>query len=139
MASRYEVLAPPRHQMDLLDEDSVRRFLVEHRIDVVVHSATTPGHRNAIKVSDLASRNLRMFFNLARNADRFKRMIFLGSGAIYDLRHYRPKMKEEYFDSSVPADEHGFSKYVCSKYIEQGQTNRIVDLRLFGVFGKYED
>ena len=78
-----------------------------------------------------------MFFNLARNASRFKKMIFLSSGAVYDRRYYRPKMKEDYFDAHVPADELGFSKYIAAKYVERSE--RIVELRLFGVFGKYED
>jgi UDP-glucose 4-epimerase len=46
-------------------------------------------------------------------------------------------MREEYFDTHVPADEHGFSKYVCAKYIEE--VDKILELRLFAVFGKYED
>ncbi len=78
-----------------------------------------------------------MFFNLARNADRFGKMIHFGSGAEYDRSHLPPMVKEIYFDSRVPADAYGFSKYICAKYIERSE--RIVDLRLFGVFGPYED
>jgi GDP-L-fucose synthase len=37
----------------------------------------------------------------------------------------------------VPADAYGFSKYICAKYIERSE--HILDLRLFGVFGPYED
>ena len=46
-------------------------------------------------------------------------------------------MREDYFDTSVPTDPYGFSKYICAKYIARSE--RIVELRLFGVFGKYED
>jgi len=46
-------------------------------------------------------------------------------------------MKEEYFDLHVPIDEGGFSKYICAKYVEK--VDNIVELRPFGVFGKYED
>ena len=46
-------------------------------------------------------------------------------------------MREDYFDTRVPGDAYGFSKYICAKYIERSE--RIVDLRLFGVFGPYED
>ena len=133
----YQILSPSRQELDLLDEQAVRRYFREHYIDVVVHSATTPGHRNAKPVADLAVRNQKMFFGLARNRDRYGKFIFLSSGAVYDMRHYLPHMKEEYFDTHVPADEHGFSKYVCAKYIEE--TDKILELRLFGVFGKYED
>ena len=37
----------------------------------------------------------------------------------------------------MPGDAYGFSKYICAKYIERSE--RILDLRLFGVFGPYED
>jgi len=47
------------------------------------------------------------------------------------------RVREDYFDTSVPTDPYGFSKYICAKYI--ARSDRIVDLRLFGVFGKYED
>src|SRR4030066_1887116 len=61
----------------------------------------------------------------------------IGSGALYDMRHYYPKMKEEYFDTHVPVDEHGLCKYVCGKYIQKA--DKMIDLRIFGIFGKYED
>ncbi len=137
LSRTHHILAPTRQELDLLDDQAIDDFFSRQTVDVVVHAATTPGHRNAPPVPDLAVRNLRMFFGLARNCHRFGKMIFLSSGALYDMRHYVPKMKEEYFDVYVPADEHGFSKYICAKYIER--TNRIIELRLFGVFGKYED
>jgi dTDP-4-dehydrorhamnose reductase len=137
LKGKYEILSPSRQELDLLDDQAVRRYFIDHHIDVVVHSATTPGHRNAKPVADLALRNQKMFFGLARNRDRYGKLIFLSSGAVYDMRHYLPNMKEEYFDTHVPVDEHGFSKYVCAKYIEEA--DKIVELRLFGVFGKYED
>lgn len=133
----YKILSPSRQELDLLDEQAIRRYFGQHHVDVVVHSATTPGHRNAKLVPDLAVRNQRMFFGLARNRGQYGKLIFLSSGAVYDMRHCLPKMKEEYFDTQVPHDEHGFSKYVCAKYIEEA--DKILELRLFGVFGKYED
>lgn len=137
LRDRHTVLSPPRSEMDLLNEQAVRSFLRGHTIDVVIHCATTPGHRNAPLVPDLTERNLRMFFSLVRNQRLFGKMLFLSSGAAYGMKHYQQKMKEEYFDTYIPDDPHGLSKYVCSKYIERAEN--IVELRLFGVFGKYED
>jgi GDP-L-fucose synthase len=64
-------------------------------------------------------------------------MIYYGSGAEFDRNNWIPKMKEEYFDSFVPTDQYGFSKYIINKYTERAEN--IFNLRLFGVFGKYED
>lgn len=138
MAGRHEILAPSSQELDLTDEEAVRRYMTAHRVDGIIHSATTPGHRNAPHVPDLVARNLRMFFNLERNRTAYKKMVYLGSGAIYDMRHYQPKMHEDFFDVHVPADPHGFSKYVIGQYLEQGG-RKVTELRLFGVFGKYED
>jgi nucleoside-diphosphate-sugar epimerase len=136
-ATEHNVLAPSHNELDLTDDAAVREYLRSHPIDIIIHSATKPGHRNAPDPTHLIYNNTRMYFNLVRNADCFGRMIFLSSGAVYDLRHCRPKMVEEYFDSHVPADDHGFSKYICVKHMEL--LDNITELRLFGVFGKYED
>jgi GDP-L-fucose synthase len=137
LADDYAVLAPSRAEFDLLNDDQVRDYMRANRVDVVVHSATKPGHRNAPDPTGLVAANLRMFFNLMRNRDCFGRMICMGSGAVYDMAHYEPKMPEAYFGAHMPADEHGFSKYVQAHAIAQEQG--IVELRVFGVFGKYED
>lgn len=136
-AATHEVLAPRHAELDLLDEDAVRAYLSSHDVDVVIHSATKPGHRNAADPTGLVYANTRMFFNLARCSDLYRRMVFLGSGAVYDQRFYEPKMPETYFDAHVPTDEHGYSKYVTATYIERAEA--ITELRIFGIFGRYED
>lgn len=137
LSDKYHIIAPSHRELDLTDEDAVIDFFMRNHIDVVIHSAAKPGHRNAKEPGRVFYENTRIFFNLARNSDRFQKMLVTGSGAIYDMRHYQPKMKEDYFDAHVPVDEHGLCKYVCGKYIERSEN--IVDLRIFGIFGKYED
>ena len=137
LASTYQVLAPSSAELDLLKDRDVREYLRAHRCDVVVHAATTRSNRRVAAPPDLLDRNCRMFFNLARNADRFGKMIHFGSGAEYDRVQLPPMVKEVYFDTRVPSDAYGFSKYLCAKHIERSE--RIVNLRLFGVFGPYED
>lgn len=136
-ASMYEVLAPSSAELDLLQERDVREYLTAHSFDVIVHTATTRSNRRLAAPPDLLDGNCRMFFNLARNVERFGKMIHFGSGAEYDRTNLPPRVREDYFDTRVPADAYGFSKYICAKYIERSE--RIVDLRLFGVFGPYED
>ena len=133
----YDVSAPSSAEINLVDASAVRTYLCAHRFDVVVHAATTRSNRRVGAPADLLDRNCRMFFNLARNAGLFGKMISFGSGAEYDRRNLPPCVKEDYFDTSVPADAYGFSKYICAKYIEQSEN--ILNLRLFGIFGKYED
>lgn len=134
---KYKIFAPSHSELDLLNEKTVRDFLETRQIDVIVHSATKPGHRNVKDPSNLVYANTRMFFNLARNSKLYHKLIFLSSGAVYDERHYQPKMKEDYFDNHVPIDENGYLKYLTAKYIEK--MDNAVELRIFGIFGKYED
>jgi len=135
--NKYNLFVPGHKELDLLNQDQVDQFFAKNSIDVVIHAAAKPGHRNAKDPTDICYRNSRMFFNLIRNAERFGKMLFLGSGAICDKRYYTPKMLENDYLRSIPADEYGFYKYICVKQIEN--MDNIVELRLFGVFGKHED
>ena len=137
LAEKYEIIAPPRIELNLFDENSVDEFFLDKKFDIIIHAACKPGHRNAKDLSRLYCSNIKMFFHLLKHSDKFERMINLGSGAIYDNKNYKPKMKEDYFGQNIPRDEHGFCKYVLGNYIEK--LDNVVDLRVFGLFGKYED
>jgi UDP-glucose 4-epimerase len=138
LSSKNDIYHPTSKELDLLDDQKVEKYLKKHRFDVVIHAAT----HNSTRVSpkDLKMvfyNNIRMFLTVARCSDYFGRMFYFGSGAQYDVNHYMPKMGEEYFDTYMPTDDYGFSKYIMSKYTDSAKN--IYDLRLFGIFGKYED
>lgn len=133
-AEHYEVCAPGRQQLDLVDEIAVREYLAKQRFDVVIHSATGRSNRKAV-AADLFKNNCRMFFNFARNRHLYGKLLHYGSGAEFGIR--TPRMTEQFFDAHVPADDYGFAKYIAAQYTEAAQSN-IYNLRLFGVFGKYE-
>lgn len=138
LAGFYNVTAPTSQELDLLDDAHVTGFLKKGRFDVIIHAATWNATRTSTKdLTRVIENNLRMFFNLARCADDYGKMIYYGSGAEFDREHWQPKMREEAFDVHVPHDPYGFSKYIMTKYI--GHLPNIYNLRLFGVFGKYED
>lgn len=137
LSSKHDVIAPAHKELELLDEDAVAKFFCEQNIDIVIHCAVRPGHRNAKDPSNQLYNNLRMFFNIARNLRRFDKMIFLSSGAAYDVSRPLVKVKEEDSNACIPADEHGFSKYIIAKHIEG--SDGIIELRIFGIFGKHED
>jgi GDP-L-fucose synthase len=132
----YDVTSPSRSQLDLGDEEAVRQLFESRRFDVVLHCATVRSHRMIGEPGNLLADNCRMFFNLVRHRSQFGHMLYFGSGAEYDRRHYLPRMREEDFDTHIPIDGYGLSKYVCAKYCEQ--LANVTNLRLFAVFGKYE-
>ncbi len=134
---KYELLCPSSHDLNLLDSAVVSEYLASKQPDLVVHVAGKGVSRGQPLTADIAENNLRMFFNLVRNKKHFQRLIVIGSGAEYDKSRSISQVTEADFDRSVPQDQYGFSKYVMSKYAEQ--VDYITHLRLFGVYGKYED
>jgi UDP-glucose 4-epimerase len=138
----HEVLAPSHSELDLTDNRAVHAWFRAHEVDAVIHSAVRPGHRAARDPSGQLWTNLRMFFNIERNRDRFGRLVFLSSGAVYDTREPLVRAAEQELGLYVPEDEHGLSKYAIARFLEaRGSQSRprFVELRLFGVFGPYED
>ena len=133
----YELYIPSSKEMNLIDMVEVEKYLSKHSFDCVIHSANRNSTRKSISQYDSLDGNLRMFFNLQRCSKLYGKMIYFGSGAEYDNRHYIPKMKEEYFDQFVPSDPYGFSKYIMAKSCEKD--DNIYELCLFGVYGKYEE
>jgi len=134
---KYNLLTPGHKELDLLEEKAVDNFFKKNKIDVVINCAVIGGSRKEEYVDSSLSGNLRIFFNLLKNKDKYKKMIHLGSGAEYDKSKPIVKVKETDLGKTVPKDEYGFFKYICSKYIEKERD--IVCIRIFGLFGKYED
>ena len=125
----YQLLSPGRSELNLLDSSSVEQYLSSQRPDVVVQSA--------VNIQSLEE-NLQMYFNLERCSGDYGKLITIGSGAEYDMRHYHPLMSESYFGTHIPADTYGLSKFVAARDIELSD-KRAVNLRGYGVYGKYED
>jgi nucleoside-diphosphate-sugar epimerase len=132
----FTLLTPSHKELNLLSQAEVHQFFLKNEIDIVIHCANIGGTRKT-SGNGVVEKNTRMFFNLAENQDNFTRLINLGSGAEYDKNRNLQKVNETEFGKEIPDDEYGFSKYIISKYIEK--TENMYCLRLFGIFGKYED
>jgi UDP-glucose 4-epimerase len=137
LRARHDVLTPTHAELDLTDAEAVRRWLAAHPVDAVVHAAAKPGHRNALNPTGLAERNLRQFFSLVRCRAAFGRFVVLTSGATYGVQRPLVRVSEARLGEEVPADEHGFSKYVEALWLA-GDPDA-VELRPFGVYGPGED
>ena len=135
--SKYTVFAPSHAELDLLDTKKVEHFIQKKNIQIIIHGANIGGGRDTLDAKEVVQKNLTMFFNIVRNLNIIEKIIHLGSGAEYDKKRPLVKVKEEDFDLQIPQDDYGFYKYVCSKYIER--TDKIISLRLFAVYGKYEN
>lgn len=133
----YVLFTPSRNELDLSDEFSVDRYILDKEIDIIIHLANTGGDRNSIDIKSITEYNLRIFFNIVKHEKNVKKIISFGSGAEYGKNKPIISVKEEDYLDKQPLDEYGFYKSICSKYIEKSQN--IVQLRIFGAYGKYEN
>lgn len=136
--NKYSVLFPTKDELDLTDSDSVGEYLKNNPIETIIHCATTSRDGTSYPVN-ACQNNLRMFFSLLKHMTSSMKMINLGSGAEYGRKYWHKKMPEEYFDEHIPEDEHSWAKYLISKYIKDINNENLICLRIFGIFGKYED
>jgi len=125
----YSLITPTSRELDLTDCDMVSHFFDRNSIDIVIHACST--------TEDTLASDLKMFFNLEKCCDNVGKMIYFGSGAEFDKRYDIINVKEEEFGNRIPVDGYGFAKYIMNSYARQ--TSNIYNLRLFGIFGKYED
>lgn len=139
LSGEFEITSAGRRDLDLLDSEKVSDFVRRGRFDAIVHAATyDAAPKHSIKdPAKVLENNLKMFFILAREKEHFGKMLFFGSGAEFSREHWIPKMSEDYFDRHIPSDQYGFSKYVMTKFAQS--SGNVYNLRLFGVFGKYDD
>ncbi len=135
---KYTVYAPTSRQLDCIDENAVKEHLQSNHYDVVLHFAVYgDGKDSARDGNKILEYNLRIFSNFAKCSDSYGKMIYTGSGAEYDKRYPIEMVKEEDLARhTIPTDQYGLMKYIVNQMIEA--SDNIYNLRLFGIFGKYE-
>lgn len=136
--SKYIIYAPDSTKLDISDELAVETELNNKFYDVIIHSAVyNPRTDNLKKENSELEKNLRMFYNFEKNQHLFGKMIYFGSGAEYDKRKTIVNISETDFDKSIPGGIYGLYKYIIQKSIINSAN--IYNLRVFGLFGKYEN
>jgi nucleoside-diphosphate-sugar epimerase len=129
LGAGHTVEAPSHRELDVSDSAQLDRVLEQRAFDLVIHSATPSGEHPLEPI-------LRGFWNLARNGGRVGRILFFGSGAEYGKHRDLHEVREEEIGRVLPPDEYGFGKLLCTE-LARNRRN-IVNLRLFGVYGRYE-
>ncbi|MDQ7062033.1 MAG: NAD-dependent epimerase/dehydratase family protein [Sulfurimonas sp.] len=134
---KYILFTPSSTELDLTNEKKVEDFILGNKIDIIIHLANRGGGRDTLDMKNLTEYNLRIFFNIVKHEKSVEKIISIGSGAEYGKHKPIIDAKEEDYKEEQPFDEYGFYKSITSKYIEK--SNKIVQLRIFGAYGEYEN
>jgi GDP-L-fucose synthase len=134
---KYRLFIPSSVELDLSNELAVDDYILSNKIDIIIHLANKGGDRTTVNMKNVTEYNLRIFFNIVKHEKNVKKIISFGSGAEYGKHKPIIDAKEEDYLKSQPLDEYGFYKSITSKYIEKSQ--KIVQLRIFGAYGEYEN
>lgn len=130
----YTVFAPSHQELELLDYDVLDRYVEEHQIDVIVHGAI---HVSLFHGKERELYNdMRMFLNLEKICHRVEKLLYFGSGAEFDKQFDVRMVQEKDLGRTIPVTEYGLAKYAMNTIARQSAN--IYNLRLFGIFGKYE-
>lgn len=129
--SIYYVDAPNRNELNVLNEPDVYNYLKKGNYDVILNAIDL---REANQ--DYFEKRLRIFLNLQRHSNLYGKLIYFGSGAEYGRELPVVDINEEDFDRIIPKDNYGFCLHQMSKYTRN--SSNIYNLRLFGIYGKYE-
>lgn len=136
LEKKYKILSPRSFELNLLDEDSVKKYFLDNKIDLIIHCATVGGVRGEKDAPSTFNENLNMFKNLEQARAKDVRIITFGSGAMYDKSRNLHKVKEEEIGNFEPSDLYGKSKMVLAKKIEE--TKNAICLNIFACYGEGE-
>ena len=129
LQNKYKIYAPTSLELDLLDYEKVEEYIHNNKIKIVIHAAVRGG-------PDVLDSTLRMFAGILRCINYLDKIIHFGSGAEFAKTRDMKKVKETEIGEFIPLDPYGLAKIMIQQIIHREK--KIVNLRLFGIYGKYE-
>lgn len=133
----YKIFAPSSKELNLLDEHAIDAYVENNKIDTIIHLANKGGGRDTMDFENLVEYNLRIFFNIAKQENKVNKILSFGSGAEHSKNKPIVSAKEDDYLKKIPIDDYGFYKFITSRYAENSKN--IIQLRIFGAFGEYEN
>jgi GDP-L-fucose synthase len=135
-SDNYKIINLSRQDLNVLNLEDIKQYLEKNNFDILVHNAILGGRRTKEDTGEVTHLNLLMLENLLKFSDKFKMIINLDSGAIYD-RNTDILNRNEVELFTIPTDYYGFSKYVI--YKRTLQYDNIYNFRIFNIFHPDEE
>ena len=134
LSKKCNLFTPNRFELNLYSEKDIRNYIMENKIDVVVHSANPNPAKNELDHQEtMFEDSIRMFMNLYESRDCYEMMYTIGSGAEYDKSKDICSITEEDEFRSVPYDSYGLAKFTINQIVSR--SDKLCNLRIFGCFG----
>jgi GDP-L-fucose synthase len=130
----YYIAAPGHTELDVCSQKNVDEYLATNHFNILIHLAA--GRRG----EDETKRSLeilRSFFLFKRRADRFQKILYIGSGAEYDQAHNIKTVTEYDIGKNIPKAPYALAKYILNNAARKSVN--IYNLRIFGCYGPFED
>lgn len=121
-----------RQNINLFSKNNIEKYLIEHKIDSVIHCAIEGGSRLHTDDASMFYKNILIFENLNHFNSYYKLFINISSGAEFDREKEIYNIKENEIFNNVPQDYYGLSKNIISKCLMNNKNS--LNLRIFGCF-----
>lgn len=121
LSAEHTITCVGRADLDLTDTVQVDKWFDNRQFDIVLHTAINGGSRLVKETDNILSDNLKMFFNLLKNKDKFVKFISFGSIA----------------ENNPYSSLYGLSKNIISRYISEEPN--FYNLKICGVFDSEEN
>lgn len=129
----YDVVAPPRSELNLIEPDSIEKYFCSHKIDIVIHAAIPNIAFKKDNSETLLRDSLLTFMKLYQMQDRYEKLIYFGSGAEFDKSFPIVNVSEDEFGKRIPNNDYGLAKYIMTNFARRSE--KIYNLRIFGCYG----
>lgn len=137
LSDKYEIYAPKRTELNVVEQSSVDKYLENKHYDIVIHCAIlTPGRNSNDKEKDILDYTMRGLLNIKRHENEFEKIIYIGSGAEFNKAQDIINANENSLGESIPTDAYGYGKYILTQIARNSKN--IYNLRIFGCYGEGE-
>jgi len=136
LKDKYNLLTPRSFELDCVDENAVKEYFEQNKIDFIIHCGSIGGARGVQDKDTTIEDNLKMVENILSSKGQDTRVILFGSGAMYGKSRSLHKVKEDIIGEFEPIDLYGKSKLLISEKIKNRKD--ILCLNIFGCYGYNE-
>lgn len=132
----YKIYFTDKTQLDISDYNSLRKFIVENSIDIIINCAAYTAVDKAEEEEELANKiNHLAVKNLAMLSNEFSlKLIHISTDYVFDGKNYKPYTEE---DKTNPQSVYGKTKHDGEKAILEYDLKNSIIIRTSWVYSYY--